>query len=277
MHCSVKKLVGSTFLPTHIGPLDDRLHGGLPSKSVTEVVGPPGAGKTQFCHMMAILASLPLEMGGLAGSVVYLDTEGSFSAERLVEMACNKFPDFFNTDDSLTALAESVLVYYIKSTKELMDTLASMENVIIASNVKLIILDSVASSFRREFDKTSIAERQALLIDQAQTLKKLTELYNIPCLVSNQVTANISDSTVTAALGPMWAHAVNTRLVLECIGGEGVGSRRLHIAKSPIAPVCYLDFDIGDSGLICASDHMEMRPSNYWGTKGAIVNNRADM
>ena len=51
------------------------------------ITGPPGCGKTQFCIMMSILATLPIDMGGLEGAVVYIDTESAFSAERLVEMA----------------------------------------------------------------------------------------------------------------------------------------------------------------------------------------------
>ena len=47
-----------------------------------QVAGPSGCGKTQFCIMLSTLASLPPELGGLGGSVLYIDTESAFSAER---------------------------------------------------------------------------------------------------------------------------------------------------------------------------------------------------
>jgi RAD51-like protein 1 len=65
---------------------------------------------------------------------------------------------------------------------------------------------------------------------QASRLKYLAEAFSIPILVTNQVTTYIGDSSagsggsgggghLTAALGTLWAHAVNTRLVLESVQG----------------------------------------------------------
>ena len=64
---------------------------------------------------------------------------------------------------------------------------------------------------------------------QASRLKYLAEAFRIPILVTNQVTTYIGDGGsgggsgghLTAALGTLWAHAVNTRLVLESVQGEG--------------------------------------------------------
>ena len=71
-----------------------------------------------------------------------------------------------------------------------------------------------------------------LLCVQASRLKYLAEAFSIPILVTNQVTTYIGDSSagsggggsgggghLTAALGTLWAHAVNTRLVLESVQG----------------------------------------------------------
>ena len=64
-----------------------------------------------------------------------------------------------------------------------------------------------------------------LLSVQASRLKYLAEAFSIPILVTNQVTTYIGDSSggggghLTAALGTLWAHAVNTRLVLESVQG----------------------------------------------------------
>lgn len=47
-----------------------------------QITSPPGCGKTQFCIMLSVLATLPVSMGGLDGTVIYIDTESAFSAER---------------------------------------------------------------------------------------------------------------------------------------------------------------------------------------------------
>lgn len=70
------------YLPTSLVPLDTSLRGGLLKGTITEVVGPSGCGKTQFCTMMAIQAALPVSRGGTDKPVLYIDTEGAFSAER---------------------------------------------------------------------------------------------------------------------------------------------------------------------------------------------------
>jgi RAD51-like protein 1 len=235
---------GSTqHLPTTIAVLDDMLGGGIPARSVTEVVGPPGAGKTQFCHMMAVLGTFPVPMGGLDGKVLYIDTEGAFSPDRLYEIANHR-----SAEHLAEQVASSVLVQNVKTSTELMELLRQLETLIITHGVKLVILDSIAAVVRRQFDNSQIKDRQMLLGEAAQLLKQAAERYHLPVLVTNQVTGKFvagaaqAAHTVTAALGAMWAHAVNTRLVLENRGASG--GRHLFIAKSPRCPVCSLCYQI---------------------------------
>ena len=51
-----------------------------------QISGPPGCGKTQFCIMLSVVSALPKAVGGRGSPVIYIDTEGAFSAERLVCM-----------------------------------------------------------------------------------------------------------------------------------------------------------------------------------------------
>ncbi|KAL0460652.1 UNVERIFIED_CONTAM: DNA repair protein, partial [Sesamum latifolium] len=69
-------------LPTRLKGLDAALFGGIPFGVVTELVGPAGIGKTQFCLKLALLASLPTSYGGLGGRVIYVDVESKFSSKR---------------------------------------------------------------------------------------------------------------------------------------------------------------------------------------------------
>ncbi|KAK0603579.1 hypothetical protein LWI29_006455 [Acer saccharum] len=69
-------------LPTRLKGLDAALCGGIPFSVLTEVVGPAGIGKTQFCLKLSLLASLPAHYGGLDGRVIYIDVESKFSSRR---------------------------------------------------------------------------------------------------------------------------------------------------------------------------------------------------
>lgn len=51
------------------------------------VGGVPGVGKTQVGLQLAVDVQLPPCFGGVGGSAVYIDTEGSFMAERVHAMA----------------------------------------------------------------------------------------------------------------------------------------------------------------------------------------------
>lgn len=67
--------------------LDKLLGGGFETGSITEMFGEFRTGKTQICHTLAVTCQLPVEQGGGAGKCLYIDTEGTFRPERLVEIA----------------------------------------------------------------------------------------------------------------------------------------------------------------------------------------------
>eukprot|EP01121_Diplochlamys_sp_Union-15-3_P004648 TRINITY_DN14839_c0_g1_i1.p1 TRINITY_DN14839_c0_g1~~TRINITY_DN14839_c0_g1_i1.p1 ORF type:complete len:147 (-),score=17.80 TRINITY_DN14839_c0_g1_i1:88-528(-) len=63
------------------------LGGGVPLGKLTEFCGVPGIGKTQMGFQLAVNVSIPNHFGGVEGECIYIDTEGSFMVERLVEIA----------------------------------------------------------------------------------------------------------------------------------------------------------------------------------------------
>lgn len=49
--------------------------------------GVPGIGKTQLCMQLALDVSLGRVFGGVEGSCIYIDTEGSLIPGRIMQMA----------------------------------------------------------------------------------------------------------------------------------------------------------------------------------------------
>ncbi|XP_024853608.1 DNA repair protein RAD51 homolog 2 isoform X4 [Bos taurus] len=242
------------------------------------ITGPPGCGKTQFCIMMSILATLPTNMGGLEGAVVYIDTESAFSAERLVEIAESRFPRYFDTEEKLLLTSSKVHLYRELSCDEVLQRIESLEEEIISKGVKLVIIDSVASVVRKEFDtqlQGNVRERNKFLAREAASLKYLAEEFSIPVILTNQITTHLSgalasqadlvspaddlslsegtsgSSCLTAALGNTWSHSVNTRLILQYLGSE---RRQILIAKSPLAPFTAFVYTIEKEGLVLQGD-----------------------
>nr|XP_028581264.1 DNA repair protein RAD51 homolog 2 isoform X3 [Podarcis muralis] len=240
------------------------------------ITGPSGCGKTQFCIMMSLLATFPTSLGGLDGAVIYIDTESAFSAERLLEMARHRFPDYFATEEKLVLIANRIHLYREFTCHSVLKRIESLEEEIISKNAKLVVIDSVASVVRKEFDtklQGNLQQRSNLLSREASILKYLAEEFSIPVILTNQITTWLSDGLavqadllspaddfslsegsrngepgyVTAALGNTWSHSVNTRLILQYLDSQ---TRQLLVAKSPIAPFTSFLYRIENSGFV---------------------------
>ncbi len=77
----------ATRVVTFIERLDALLGGGVAATQLTEFSGVPGIGKTQLGMQLAVNVQIPRVMGGAEGEAVYVDTEGSFLAERCYAIA----------------------------------------------------------------------------------------------------------------------------------------------------------------------------------------------
>ncbi|XP_019407312.1 PREDICTED: DNA repair protein RAD51 homolog 2 isoform X2 [Crocodylus porosus] len=283
----------SAFLSTTLDSLDKALHGGVACGSLTEVTGPPGCGKTQFCIMMCVLATLPTSLGGLDGAVIYIDTESAFSAERLVQIAEHRLPNYFVTEEKLVSMTRSIHLYRELTCESVLKRIESLEEEIISKRVKLVIIDSVASVVRKEFDtklQGNLTERSNFLAREASLLKYLAEEFSIPVILTNQITTRLSNGLaiqadlvspaddlslsevsgasgsrkmepgcMMAALGNTWSHSVNTRLILQY---HDLQTRQILVAKSPVAPFSAFLYTIEKSGLVLQAD---LRSSCYDG------------
>ncbi|KAJ6816791.1 DNA repair protein RAD51-like protein [Iris pallida] len=67
--------------------LDKILEGGIETGSITELYGEFRAGKTQLCHTLCVTCQLPLDQGGGEGKAMYIDAEGTFRPQRLLQIA----------------------------------------------------------------------------------------------------------------------------------------------------------------------------------------------
>jgi DNA repair protein RadA len=223
--------------------LDELLGGGIETQAMTEFIGEYGVGKTQICLMLCVMAQLPLEKGGLDGNVVYIDTEGTFMPERIFEIANALELDPHKTLENIF-LARA---YNSSHQCLLTDHLFKFcpEN-----DVKLIIVDSMIGHFRGEYvGRENLSERQQTLNSQLHKLLRLTEAFNLPVIVTNQVQANpaqfFGDPNKPAG-GHVMAHACTHRVYLR---KGSKGTRLAKVIDSPYLPENSTRFKITEKGI----------------------------
>lgn len=93
---------------------------------------------------------------------------------RLVEIAKCRYPSISANMDHLSSMAERVHVLTELSCDSFLQRLESLDLLIAERGAALVIVDSIASLARKEFDtgsKRGVAERAALLSKHAARLK----------------------------------------------------------------------------------------------------------
>ena len=76
-------------IPTNSG-IDNLLDGGVEKGTVTQIFGPPGSGKSNISLVLAV------NVAKQGKKVVYVDTEGGISINRIKQIAGEDFPKIVN-------------------------------------------------------------------------------------------------------------------------------------------------------------------------------------
>jgi DNA repair protein RadA len=204
-----RKILGK--ISTGSKDLDEMIGGGIETNAITEAYGRFSSGKSQLAFQLAVDAQLPKEEGGVDGSVLFVDTEGTFRPERIEAIAKDKGLD------PKKAL-ENIYVVRAVTTDEQILTIQRADKLIAEKNIKLIIIDSLTSLFRSEFiGRGALGERQQKLNQHVHRLQQLADKFNIAVYVTNQVMDNpgiLFGDPTTPIGGNVLAHAATTRLYL---------------------------------------------------------------
>ena len=231
--------------------LDDLLGGGVAVGEITELCGCPGIGKTQMCIQLCASTQIPVPFGGLDGAAVYVDTEGSFTAERAADIAAatakhlaaisRANPEDQHMADAMASFtAERVLdrihLFRCHEVTELLAVLETLPAYCKAHGARLVVVDSVAFHFRQDF--RDMALRTAILAKMTNRLMALATEQALAVVTVNQVTVKPGAETggggarLVPALGESYAHACATRVLLSWEDDTRVA----YLYKSPRLP-----------------------------------------
>lgn len=159
--------------------LNKWLFGGYEKDIITTIYGPAGCGKTNFC----ILAAASQAKKG--NKVIYIDTEGGFSAERFGQVCGEESKEALGnilllkpTNFEEQWIAFGQLLKEIKSPKEI--------SLIIVDGMTMLYRLELAEA-RKEKNETKIDEINSKLARQMRMLAEIARKKNIPVIATNQV------------------------------------------------------------------------------------------
>lgn len=157
--------------------LDVMLGGGFEKGTITQIFGPPTSGKSN------ITLTLAVNVAKNNKKVIYMDTEGGISIDRIRQIAG---PDFSN-------VANNIIVFEPTTFQEQNDMLRSIEVWLRRNHddVDLIVLDSAVALYRVDDMKSSRLNKE--LGKQMGLLSKIARQYDIAVILTNQIYSAIDE------------------------------------------------------------------------------------
>ncbi len=198
---------------------------------------------TQIALQLCINTQLPAEQGGLEGSSLYIDTEGTFRPERARQMA-----EAAGLDPS--EALERIYVARAFNSDHQMLLAEKAADMVDEKNIKLVVVDSLTSAFRAEYvGRGTLAGRQQKINRHLHTLQRLSDLNNLAVVVTNQVMANpglLFGDPTTPIGGHIVGHQSTYRVYLRNSQGE---KRIARLVDSPCLPNGETVFKITAEGI----------------------------
>tara|TARA_Y100000310_G_scaffold284739_2_gene307712 strand:- start:588 stop:1271 length:684 start_codon:yes stop_codon:yes gene_type:complete len=209
---------------------DQFLEGGYESDIITTIYGPSGSGKTNLC----LLAAITMVNNGK--KVVYVDTEGNISVERLKQLSENS-----------TKVLENCLFLRPTSFEEQKNSFEQLKKVI-DDKIGLIVVDTVSMLYRVERGQSyDPYEIDSDLSTQISALTEIARKHNIPILITNQVYDNFNGNGVKMVGGNLLAYSSKCLIELK----KAHNNKRVAILKKhrSISEEKELSFEIVHSGI----------------------------
>lgn len=224
--------------------LDILLGGGFRSGIITEMAAPNGIGKTQIGFTIAVMATRPHSEGGLDSHVVYMDTENTFSSERIEGIIKARGYDVEETMDKIHIITTTSTAHQIVAMNGVRRLSAEL------GGIKLIVVDSVIAKFRSEYTgRSTLADRQQLLGKHLADLASFAIDNNAVIYVTNQVMSRpdafFGDPNVATG-GNIMGHDNAVRMYMR--KGQK-GKRVVKLAKAPNLPEGECVIQLSEKGI----------------------------
>lgn len=222
-------------IPTN-SSLDELLGGGIEKGTITQIFGPPSSGKSN------IALNLAVNVAKNDKKVIYMDTEGGISIDRIKQIAQYDFEK----------VANNIIVFEPTSFLEQNDNLKAIDAWLRKNNedVDLLVLDSAVALYRVDDMKSSKLNKE--LGKQMGILAKIARKYDIAVLLTNQIYSAFDDdgnNDIRAVGGTILQYW--SKVIIQLEKGEDVNQRIATLRRHrSIAEGKQVTFRITSRGII---------------------------
>ncbi|WP_255167672.1 DNA repair and recombination protein RadB [Natrononativus amylolyticus] len=219
-------------ISTGCPPVDELLGGGVDRGTVTQLYGPPAAGKTNLALSLAVETAIS------GGTAVYIDTEG-VSVDRFHQLLSAR------TDD-VEDVASRIVIEDALDFDEQAEAVRDAEE--FAERADLIVLDSATGFYRLERGDGDDGEALRRMTRQVTHLLSLARKHDLAVVLTNQVFADPDSDRTRGLGGNTLEHWTGVVVRVDRFRG---GNRRATLEKHRSKPAGEtVQFRITDSGLV---------------------------
>ncbi len=218
---------------TGCAPVDELLGGGFERGVVTQLYGPPAAGKTNLALAAAV------EVAAAGDRVLYIDTEG-LSIDRFRQLAEARVhggsvdehahgagADDHDTDERVETIAGRLIITEAYDFDDQREAVRDAEE--LATEVDLIVLDSATGFYRLERgDDVEGGDSLRDVAKQVTHLLSLARRHDLAVVITNQVFTDPDADRTRALGGNTLEHWTGTILRVDRFRG---GNRRATLEK----------------------------------------------
>lgn len=227
--------------------LNKFLYGGYESDIITTLYGPGGSGKTNLCILVAV------SQAKKGNKVVYIDTEGGFSPERVSQILDTSKKDYQEVLNNIFLLNPTSFKEQEKDFEKLLQYVRQ-------GDISLIIVDSIAMLYRLELanaikskEDLQIREVNSNLATQLRKLNEIARKQSIPVIITNQVYSSFfkgnsdidEEKQVSMVGGDLLKYWSKCLIELK----RGNNRRSLVLKKHRSLPEKSMDYEIINSGI----------------------------
>jgi len=217
-------------------PFNKLLAGGYESGVLTTIYGPASSGKTTACLMASVQAAATKK-------VIYIDSEGGFSVERLAQIC----PTYKKVLDNMLFLKPATF----EEQKKIFARLRGL----VTEKIVLVTADTISNLYRQEVVDSKIQDVNRQLALQISYLVEIARKKNIPVLVTAQVYSSFDErDKINMVGGDLLRYQSKCLVELQ---NNASGFRKAILMKHRSLPESSINYRIVESGFVQVKEKLK--------------------